>query len=280
MRHSRYLQLILLLPLTALAYQYILAPFIKYNIESIAFRPPPKSPKHKYSNLNHFMIGSSSPKISAMYIEYPVSKLTVIYSHGTGDDLTVIAHHMQRIHDVFKVNVIAYDYSGYGLSDGQRSEENVYNDIQIIFNHCIDRLKLSPKSIVLWGQSLGSAPTIHLAAHHTVGAMIIQSGFYSVLSMYLPQYIAWMLQTIDVFDNKQNLNKIKCPCLVAHGESDHVIPFTHAQQMAAILHDTTPNIVYTTWLKMDHEWRGIIDSKPAFRQSVQDLLNQVASELF
>eukprot|EP01083_Nonionella_stella_P020859 57871_1 len=153
MRDSRHLQLILLFPLTVLAYQYILAPFIKYNIESIAFRPPPKSPKHKYSDLNHFMIGSAH-KISAMYSEYPLSELTVIYSHGTGDDLTIIARHMQRIRDVFKVNVIAYDYSGYGLSDGQRSEENIYNDIQIIYNHCIDTLKLSPKSIVLWGSHL------------------------------------------------------------------------------------------------------------------------------
>ena len=140
--------------------------------------------------------------------------------------------------------------------------------------------KIPSKSIILWGQSLGSAPSINLAADlkQNIGGIIIQSGFYSALSTRLPDIIVWFFERMDVFNNKGNLSKIKCNCLLVHGVDDGVLPFSHAQKMADILGKSNDKFD-KLWLDMSHEWRGIIASQPKFKIRLQDVFDTVLNDL-
>ena len=95
---------------------------------------------------------------------------------------------LKNISEELKIDVIFYDYSGYGYSYPQATYEDenflkeeiangkfvqtikptevtAYDDIESIYNHMIQNLKLDPKSIVVMGRSLGTGPSSYLAAH-------------------------------------------------------------------------------------------------------------------
>eukprot|EP00483_Globobulimina_turgida_P005252 UN05262 len=220
------------------------------------FRPPATNKNVQlYEKLNHFMIDD---KISAVYLNHVDAKFTVLYSHGTGDDLLIIADYLDYVCDRFKVNIIAYDYSGYGLSKGSYNEYSLYEDIEIVFRYCTDTLQLNHQQIILWGQSLGTAVSIYLASNvPTIGGIIIQSGFYSGLSTRLPDSIVWFLQMIiiDFFGNTRNLSKLKTHCLIIHGINDMIIPFEHAENMLYILQNSSNCILLNyVWVQMGHGW--------------------------
>lgn len=58
------------------------------------------------------------------------------------------------------MNVVAYDYSGYGASTGKPSEPNVYADISAVYEHLRAGGLDTERHLVLYGQSVGSAPTL------------------------------------------------------------------------------------------------------------------------
>jgi hypothetical protein len=39
-----------------------------------------------------------------------------------------------------KTNIIAYDYRGYGISKGEASEENTYEDCEIVLSFAVGKL--------------------------------------------------------------------------------------------------------------------------------------------
>lgn len=52
-------------------------------------------------------------------------------------------------------NIVSYDYSGYGASQGKPSEKNMYADIEATYNSIKQRYNISTSKIILYGQSIG-----------------------------------------------------------------------------------------------------------------------------
>merc|ERR1719376_2034967 len=84
------------------------------------------------------------------------SKYTLLFSHGNAVDLAA------RL----GVNIFSYDYSGYGASSGKPTEKNIYSDIDAAFQHLRQRYGVSPENIILYGQSIGTVPTVDLACKY------------------------------------------------------------------------------------------------------------------
>lgn len=54
------------------------------------------------------------------------------------------------------MNVMGYDYTGYGCSTGEPSVAASVIDLDTVVDCLLDRFKLQPSDIVLYGQSVGS----------------------------------------------------------------------------------------------------------------------------
>ena len=52
-------------------------------------------------------------------------------------------------------NIISYDYSGYGVSQGKPSEKNMYADIEATYKSIKQRYHIPNSRIILYGQSIG-----------------------------------------------------------------------------------------------------------------------------
>ncbi|KAJ0775054.1 putative serine aminopeptidase, S33, alpha/Beta hydrolase [Helianthus annuus] len=80
------------------------------------------------------------------------------------------------------VNLWAYDYSGYGASTGKPSESNTYADIEAVYECLQTEYGVSQEDLILYGQSVGSGPTLHLAAKlPRLRGVVLHSGILSGL---------------------------------------------------------------------------------------------------
>ena len=83
----------------------------------------------------------------------------MLFSHGNAEDLGLIYDWFREFARALKVNVLAYDYTGYGLSqnEGERPSELMYLLMSKPFDYLANVLNIKPETMVLYGRSLGSA---------------------------------------------------------------------------------------------------------------------------
>ena len=83
-------------------------------------------------------------------------------------------------------NIFSYDYSGYGESGGSASESHLYSDIEAAWGEVRSRYGISPENIVLYGQSIGTVPTVDLASKYECAAVILHSPLTSGMRVAFP----------------------------------------------------------------------------------------------
>ena len=84
-------------------------------------------------------------------------------------------HFCREIARELQVNLLGYDYSGYGASTGLPTVLNTFSDIDACLAWLIQQGK-QLEDIILYGQSVGSGPTCHLAARTPkLGGVVLHS---------------------------------------------------------------------------------------------------------
>lgn len=74
---------------------------------------------------------------------------TLIFSHGNSCDLGSTYPFLLDLSTQTKSNVISYDYTGYGCSDGTPSEKDLYSDIEQVLDFVINNLNTRASKIIL-----------------------------------------------------------------------------------------------------------------------------------
>ena len=101
------------------------------------------------------------------------------------------------------------DYTGYGKSDGSPHENHVYADIEAAYTYMRTVLNIPWENIILFGRSIGTGPTCHLATIAPVRAVILQAPLASVFRILFSQ-LRFSLPG-DLFRNIDRIPKIDCP---------------------------------------------------------------------
>ncbi|KAE8716242.1 hypothetical protein F3Y22_tig00110154pilonHSYRG00029 [Hibiscus syriacus] len=164
-------------------------------------------------------------KIVGFYFRNPYARLTVLYSHGNAADLGQLYDLFVQLKVNLRVNLMGYDYSGYGASTGKPSELNTYADIEAVY-HCLQtEYGVSQEDLILYGQSVGSGPTLHLAAKlPRLRGVVLHSGILSGLRVLCHVKFSFCF---DIYQNNNKIQKVKCPVLVIHGTDDDVVNWLH-----------------------------------------------------
>lgn len=150
----------------------------------------------------------------------------MLYSHGNAEDLGRIRQRLEHLRTL-GVSVFAYDYRGYGTSQGKPSEQNAYQDIKAAYQYLITRLGISPSQIILYGRSLGSGTSVELASRESIAGLILESPFTSTFRVITRIAIV----PFDRFDNLRKIAKVRCPVLFLHGTQDRLIPLHHSETL-------------------------------------------------
>lgn len=164
-------------------------------------------------------------KIVAFYLRNPYARLTLLYSHGNAADLGQLYDLFVQLKVNLRVNVMGYDYSGYGASTGKPSESNTYTDIEAVYNCLETEYGVSQENLILYGQSVGSGPTLHLAAKlPRLRGVVLHSAILSGLRVLCHVKFSFCC---DIYKNINKIRKVKCPVLVIHGTEDDVVNWLH-----------------------------------------------------
>jgi hypothetical protein len=167
-------------------------------------------------------------RLSAVYLPNPASPYTILYVHGNAEDLGDIQPVLQQLRTI-GFSVFAYDYRGYGTSEGTPSERNAYRDIDTAYNYLTQHLAVPSQQIIAYGRSVGAGSAVDLAARKPLAGLIVESAFTTAFRVVVPIPIL----PFEKFRNIGKIKKVNCPVLVMHGKADEVIPFPHGQKLFA-----------------------------------------------
>jgi abhydrolase domain-containing protein 17 len=198
--------------------------YIFFQADRMIFLPQPTSYQDTKDILK--LPVSDTEKISAIYLPNAQSAYTLLYIHGNAEDIGDIRPLLDRLHR-WGFSVFAYDYRGYGTSDGNPSEHNAYQDADAAYTYLTQQLKIPPKQIIVYGRSLGGGSATELANRYPVAGLILESTFTSAFRVVLP----FPILPFDKFSNLVKLRKVRCPVLVMHGQADQTIPIQHGQTL-------------------------------------------------
>ncbi len=173
----------------------------------------------------------------------PDQKIVVLHFHGNGENMTS--------HFLFSgwmtkagFDVVTFDYRGYGASTGSPSRDGLVADGQAMLKWIAAKPDLQGKRLVVFGQSLGGAVAVPVAALAPAGQvklLVVDSTFSSyrrtargVLSGF---WVTWPFQwplsflVSDSFSPDEYITKIDVPFLAMHSPDDHVVPYVYGKEL-------------------------------------------------
>ena len=128
----------------------------QYSISNPNFTPSTSNPFLYSYHKSISFVGVPTPSphtngtIATLFFAHPRSRgVTIIFSHGNAEDLGTCAPNLLELSRVLCVNVVGYDYRGYGQSafcnNTNISESSVDEDLQSVFAHVVLNNKISPR---------------------------------------------------------------------------------------------------------------------------------------
>lgn len=134
-----------------------------------------------------------------------------------------------------RFGVMMVDYRGYGLSEGEPTEEGLYADVNAGLQWLKER-GLSGERLIMYGFSLGSAPATELTANPEVvspAKLILEAPFASAEVMVQDAALLAMPATYFTnleIDNAEEIKKVEVPFLWIHGVDDDFLSIkTHGE---------------------------------------------------
>lgn len=160
-------------------------------------------------------------------------EITLLVSHANAEDLGLVLAYWSTMAQTLGVDVLSYDYSGYGHSSGKPSEDNMYADARAAFKLLVEGFGLKPElNIVLYGKSIGSCPTAYLASQHRVRGVVIVSGLASGARVLFPTWKTYLADAV-AFNNIGRLSSNKSPVQIIHGTHDETVSFSNGSDLHA-----------------------------------------------
>ncbi|HWS98195.1 MAG TPA: alpha/beta hydrolase, partial [Candidatus Methylomirabilis sp.] len=180
-----------------------------------------------------WLTSSDGTKLHAWWISNPAAKFTFLAFHGNASNIANRDATYEFLRDV-PGNVLALEYRGYGHSEGKPSELGLYLDADAAYQFLIDTKRLDPKSILSFGQSLGTAVATDLAAHRRVGGLILEAPLPS--ASRAASKLFWFLPGMNLlvysqFDTIGKLKKVTAPVMVVQCTHDPVLPLQFGQEV-------------------------------------------------
>jgi hypothetical protein len=160
----------------------------------------------------------------------PRAHLVLLHLHGNAGNIS----HRLAWYEAWLglgVNVLAFDYRGYGRSEGKPSEHGTYLDGEAAYRW-LRQKGFAAEHILALGKSLGGGVASELAVRERLGGLILQNTYTSIPDLaeeLFPWLPARRLASIR-YDTRVKLTRVQAPVLVAHSPEDQLIRFHHGER--------------------------------------------------
>jgi len=162
------------------------------------------------------------------YREKP--KGLILYFHGNSRSIKGWSKYAKDFYR-YDYDVILVDYRGFGKSTGKRNENEMLNDVQVIYATL--KKQYSEEHLIVYGRSLGSGFAAKVASENQPRYLILDAPFYNftkVIERFLPflpiRYVLRYHLRTDRW-----ITKAKCVVYILHGTRDKLIPIRHSEAL-------------------------------------------------
>jgi fermentation-respiration switch protein FrsA (DUF1100 family) len=213
---------------------YLFARYFEWKNIYFPSRDPACTPKDaglEFEDID--FITEDARLLHGWWIPHPQARGTIVHCHGNAGnigDRVWLAADLHRLN----VNVLLFDYRGYGWSRGVPTEQGTYADARAAFE--VARAKHGDSDtppIIVHGQSLGGAVAVQLALDRPARGLIVESSFTSVPEMAKRLYPGLPLHRLVRFryDSLAKIAQVKVPKLIAHSATDDLVPFDMGRRL-------------------------------------------------
>lgn len=159
---------------------------------------------------------------------------TLLFFHGNAGNISHRLTSLAIFHDL-GLEVVIFDYRGYGRSEGRPREAGLHRDARAAAAWLQESLGADPARTIYFGRSLGGALAASAARFHPPALLILESTFTSAreaaADLY-PLYPSRWLTRLE-YSTAEYLGQVEAPVLIIHSPDDEIIPFRHGQQLLA-----------------------------------------------
>jgi len=157
----------------------------------------------------------------------------ILYFHGNSRSIKGWAKYARDFYR-YNYDVVLVDYRGFGKSTGKRTEKDMLNDMQFVY----DSLKATyPENhLIVYGRSLGSGFAAKLAADNKPRYLILDAPYFSfrkTIERFLPILPVKYILRYHLRSDKW-IPKVNCHTYILHGTKDWLIPISQSEQLQAL----------------------------------------------
>jgi fermentation-respiration switch protein FrsA (DUF1100 family) len=197
-------------------------------------------------------------RLIAWHVPPRGDKPVVVYFHGNGASLAVRG---ARFNTLTRdgTGLLALSYRGFGGSTGHPSEAGLLRDAAAAYRFAAARYK--PDRIVLWGESLGTAVAVAVAAEQPVGRVILESPFTSTADVAASTYFFVPVRLLmkDQFHSDERIGRVTAPVLVIHGDRDNVVPIRFGERLYTLIRSPKRFVRLSGANHNDHDQFGTME---------------------
>lgn len=165
--------------------------------------------------------------------------IRLLYNHGSGSNIAA-NYRMERyafLLSLGNIQIMTYDYAGYGASFGSASFDSVKASAAAAFTEFESRVGGTPADYTFLGRSLGGGVASWLVSDpaRRPGKLILQSTFANqkeTAGNGFPM-TAWLIEMVYGinFDSEENLRNFDGCYYQSHSVDDEVVPYEDGRQL-------------------------------------------------
>uniref|UniRef100_A0A7S0EJ36 Serine aminopeptidase S33 domain-containing protein n=1 Tax=Hanusia phi TaxID=3032 RepID=A0A7S0EJ36_9CRYP len=199
-------------------------------VAKLAFFPPDPCSYHR-NDVTTFVTTSEGSTIPVLHIKCKKKpKFTLLFSHGNAEDIGVNKLFCEWFAEQLQVDIVTYDYTGYGMAAGDPAEKHLYSDSTAVYEWMKSDLKLRSDDIILYGKSLGTAATVDLAGRKPCIGVVLVCPLASGARVVFPKMKNFLLDGVFC-PSIQKIGKVRSPIFIMHGTKDEVIDVSNGKDL-------------------------------------------------
>jgi predicted alpha/beta-fold hydrolase len=175
------------------------------------------------------------------HFEFNKENPTILFCHGNSGNVSN-RNYMIELCKMSNINLVLFDYSGYGKSKGDPRTRKILKDGEKVLNWTLQ--KVPEDKLIIWGESLGGSVASYLASHNKCSKLILFATFASLNHLAFeddknnPWWKRCVLSFLNIFvhplPTKEWVGETKVPTLIVHSKDDELISIRHARMMENI----------------------------------------------
>ena len=157
----------------------------------------------------------------------------IFYLHGNTRSVKGWAKYAKDFYR-YNYDVVLVDYRGFGKSTGKRSEKDIINDMQYVYEQLAK--KYTEQHLIIYGRSMGSGFATKIASDNNPRYLILDAPYYNfqkLVERFIP-FLPIRLVLRYKLHTDRWIRNVHCHTYILHGTKDWLIPIKHSEQLQKI----------------------------------------------